>query len=189
MRIFLAGAALVAAGVAVFAVTFSRLYNGASLEPQTLVPGAVEAQVDAPGRYYLWDNHWTMFEGKRFQYPDHWPETATVTARDGDDSVLEFVPDASQNWSIGNTEKTSIGYVEVPAPTTLRLQVDDLDRERVVTVSDRTMQEELWAKLSGFGIGLALALVGAPIAGLGLLLGRRAALNTARGEQAAPAAH
>jgi hypothetical protein len=73
MRIATAGLALIIVGVAIFALTLVRLIGGAALDPQSKVPGSVSAEIDVPGRYYVWDNHWTMFDGQRVQYSADWP--------------------------------------------------------------------------------------------------------------------
>lgn len=174
MRITIAGISLIVAGVAIFAFTLARLINGAALDQQFKVPGTLSAEIHSPGRYYVWDNHWTMFNGERYQYPADCPENAQIIVREETDVELPFVPDTSQNWSIGNHEKTSIGYVDLTASTTLRLEVDSVGRDRIFTVSSRTMKQELWASLGGLGVGLFAVVVGIPIALLGLLLRRRA---------------
>ena len=173
MRIATAGLALIIIGIAIFAFTLFQLIGGSALDPQTKVPGTVVTEIDAPGRYYVWDNHWTMFDGERIQYAADWPNQAKITVRDANGTEVHFVPDASQNWSIGNNEKTSVGYVDVKAATTLRLEIDDVGRDRIVTVSNRTMKQELWSRLGGFGVGLLVGVVGVPVCLLGLLVRRR----------------
>ncbi len=88
MRIATAGLVLVIIGVAICAFTLLRLINGAALDVQTKVPGTVTAVIDAPGRYYVWDNHWTMFNGGRVQYAADWPDTARVTIQDSAGQLL-----------------------------------------------------------------------------------------------------
>lgn len=173
MRLAIAGIVLVIIGVAIFASTLLRLINGAALDSQTKVPGAVTTVIESPGRYYVWDNHWTKFNGERVKYPADWPDTAQVMIHDSTGAELEFVPDTSKNWSIGNNEKTSVGYVDVPTATTIHIDVDQVGRDRIVTVSGRTMQQELWSRLIGFGVGIGVGIVGLPITLLGLFLRRR----------------
>ena len=173
MRITTAGIALIIAGIAIFVFTLARLMNGAALDLQTKVPGTVSAQIDTPGRYYVWDNHWTMFDGQRVQYAADCPVEAQIVIHDTNGNPLEFVPDTSQNWSIGNNEKSSIGYIDIPAVTSIRLYIANVGRERIVTVSNRSMKEELWARLGGFGIGLLVGVVGVPVAFVGFLTRRR----------------
>lgn len=173
MRLAIVGFVLAVAGIAVFGFTLSRLISGAALDPQAKVPGTVTVAIDTPGRHYVWDNHWTMFEGERFQYPADWPADSDISVVADDGTKLNFVADTSRNWSIGNNEKTSVGYVEVPEATVVRLQIGDVGRERIVTVSNRSMKQELWARLGGLGVGLAVGAIGVPVALLGLVLGRK----------------
>ncbi|QDV25007.1 hypothetical protein [Aureliella helgolandensis] len=173
MRIAALGFALFIVGMAVFAYTLVPLISGAALDSQTKVPGTVTAEIAAAGRYYVWDNHWTTFDGERLKYAADRPQNAMVVVRDVNGVELEFVPDASQNWSIGNNEKTSIGYVDVPTATTLQLNIADTGRDRIVTVSNRTMKQELWSRLGGFAVAVALGAVGIPICVVGLLVRHR----------------
>ncbi|MEM8680780.1 MAG: hypothetical protein AAGF97_15635, partial [Planctomycetota bacterium] len=170
MKITTIGFTLVLAGVCICFVTFVSLIRGASLDPQTQVPGAVSAKLREPGRHYLWDNHWTVFRGKRWQYPADTPDNAKIVVRDAAGQEVEFVRDTSQNWSIGNNEKTSIGYVEVMEPTLLTLEVDGIGRERIVSVSNRTMQQDLVRRLGGFGVGVVVGLGGLLTLLVGLIL-------------------
>lgn len=173
MRLAIAGVALIIVGVALFGFTLVQLIGGSALDPQTKVPGTITAVVDSPGRYYVWDNHATMFDGQRVQYTSDWPKDAKVVVCDSSGEELEFVPDASQNWSIGNNGKTSIGYIDVPTPTAIRLVIDGVGGERIITVSNRTMMQELWLRLGGLGLGLVVGAIGVPICLIGLLLPRR----------------
>jgi predicted xylose isomerase-like sugar epimerase len=113
MRVTSVGIALIVVGIAIFAFSLVRLINGAALDAQSKVPGIVSVQIDAPGRYYVWDNHWTTFEGERIKYAADCPAEARVTVSDSGGNHLKFTPDASESWSIGNNGKTSIGYIDV----------------------------------------------------------------------------
>ena len=178
MRIAAFGLALIFIGVTIFALTLFKLIGGSALDPQTKVPGTVNVEIETAGRYYVWDNHWTMFGGERVQYPPDWPDDAKVAVRDANGMQLQFVSDASQNWSIGNNEKTSIGYVDVPVATSIEVVIDDVGRDRVVTVSNRTMKQELWSRLGGLGLGLVVGMVGVPICLLGWFFRRRGSAGT-----------
>ncbi|MCB9952490.1 MAG: hypothetical protein H6824_16065 [Planctomycetaceae bacterium] len=173
MRIATTGLVMIVLGIAIFVFTLIRLIGGEALEPQTKVPGTITADIDLPGRYYVWDNHWTNFEGERVKYPADWPNEATVTVRDADGTELAFVPDASHSWSIGNNAKTSVGFIDVPSATTIRVDIDSVGRERIVTVSSRTMKQELWSRLGGFAVGIIVGLAGVLIGVFGLLVRRQ----------------
>ncbi|MEQ1906999.1 MAG: hypothetical protein ABL888_22635 [Pirellulaceae bacterium] len=97
MRSVAVGRVLTIVGVGIFAFTLIGLFYGDSLDPQSKVPGSVSAEIDVPGRYYVWDNHRTKFDGQRVQYPADWPDDATVAVYDINEAELAFVPDASRN--------------------------------------------------------------------------------------------
>lgn len=176
MRITYIGIAIVIAGIAIFGFTLARLISGAAVEEQTKVPGAVSAEAKEAGRYFLWDNHRTTFEGERLEYSAKLAEDAEIVVRDSERNQLDFVRDASSSWSIGNNSKVSIGYVDVVKPTKLQFEIKQLARDRIVSVSNRSMKDELWARLGGLGIGLAVGLVGVLTTLIGLLTRRRARL-------------
>lgn len=157
------GLALGIGGIATVAVTLAGLVRGTSLVEQAKVPGTLQAKVEEAGRYYLWDNHWTIFEGERIQYPADCPADAKITVQDSTGQDLQFVPDSSEGWSIGNSGKTSIGYVDLPGSAELRIEVGAVGRDRVVSFSNTTVQDELWRKLGGFGVGILVGLIGLPI--------------------------
>lgn len=169
MRMKTVGTATMIAGLAIFIFTFIRLVNGSALDHQTKVPGTFSVEIDEPGRFYVWDNHWTVFDGERIQYEADCPDDAKISVRDASSSAMPFVQDRSKSWSIGNSGKTSIGYIDVSNATTLELAFDDVGRERIVTVSNRTMKQELWARLGGLGIGLGIGILGILIFAMGFL--------------------
>jgi hypothetical protein len=175
MRLTKIAAAFLISGAAVFGFTFARLIRGAGLDPQTKVPGKIVVEIDTPGRYHIWDNHWTRFQGERVKYPPDCPADVSVTVHDSAGNQLGFVADASQGWGIGNNKKTSIGYVDVPAVTTLEVVLDKLGRDRIVSVSNRTVQDELWIRLGGLGLGLVLGVLGGLSLVIGLLARRKKA--------------
>lgn len=162
------GVVFIFAGIAIIAYTLSQLAGGAALDRQTKVPGTVTAELNEPGRYYIWDNHWTKFEGERVKYSSDWPNNAKVAVRETEGRELEFIPDRSLSWSIGNNGKTSIGYIEIDTPSSIELDIDDVGNGRIVSVSNRTMKQELWKRLGGFGIGLITAGIGAIVCILGV---------------------
>ncbi len=185
MKAFTIGLILLVAGIAIFAVTFFRLIGGHALDEQTQVPGTLHVVIDQADRYYLWDNHWTLFDGRRVQYPKGCPDDIRVTVLDSEGGELQFVADSSKSWSIGNSSKTSVGYVDVPDAAELQLKIENLDRERIFSVSNDTMKQELWDRLGGLGIGIVIGLLGLPITLVGLMIRRRQRrLESSTAEQA-----
>lgn len=77
MRLTTVGIVLIVAGVAIFGFTLVRLIGGSPLDPQAKVPGKVTAEILEPGRYYLWDDHWTRFKDEHIKYSDDYGRQPT----------------------------------------------------------------------------------------------------------------
>lgn len=180
MRTTFVGIGAIAIGIAIFAFTLIRLISGAPLEPTTKVPGTVKIDVLTPGRYYLWDNYWTKFEGKKTKYADDWPEDATVIVRDSTGTELDYVPDSSQSWSIGNSGKTSAGYIDVTTASALQLDIEGVGHERIVSVSKRTMRQDLLSRIGGLGVGFVVGALGVLVLLIGWFLRGRGSTATGK---------
>lgn len=174
------GVATLLVGAMVFAYSLANLISGPVLDPAATAPGAMTFPASGEGRWYIWDHHRTSFEGEQRKYDSRWPSEAEITIRDAQGAVLEWTPDSSRSWSIGNHAKTSVGYVEVPAATSLTLEVRGLPEERVLSVSNRSMGDELWARLGGIGGGLIIGLFGIVVTLVGLLSRRKRRPQTGR---------
>jgi len=167
------GFGLVIMGVAVFGYTLMHLVEGAALDEQAKVPGTFVVSVEEAGRHYVWDNHWTRFEGEHLKYDADCPSDGRVVVRDGSGVEVAFTPDSSQGWSVGNNGRKSVGYVEVSGATELEFVVDGVGQERIFSVSNRTVRRELWSRLGGLGVGVALVFLGSVVAFVSFVVGRR----------------
>lgn len=167
------GFGIVGVGVVVFVFTLVRLVGGAPLEEQAKVPGTFKVSVEEGGRHYLWDNHWTRFEGEHLKYEANCPPDAEIQILDGAGGVVPFTPDTSQGWSVGNNGRKSVGYVELAGATDLAIKVNGVGRERIFSVSNRMVGGELWSRLGGLGAGVVLVFLGSVVALVGFLAGRR----------------
>lgn len=96
-------------------------------------PGMENIQVSTPGKYYLWNDYQTFFEGQSFSTSKQLPNGTKVTVIDSvSGKELTFNPDASISISVGNNAQTSIGYVEISGPQSLSVQIES-NEERVFT--------------------------------------------------------
>lgn len=82
-----------------------------SAENQFTVPGSKEVTVAEDGRYYLWNNYQTIFEGKSFNSPEALPDGLSFRLISiADNLAYELVPDQSTTTSSAKSKKRSIGY-------------------------------------------------------------------------------
>jgi hypothetical protein len=142
-----------------------HLVLGGSNAVQFKIPGAIEAAVKEPGRYYLWNDFQTMYAGKNYNRPEGIPDGIEIAIHDSNGELLTFVGDASISSSAGGTSKKSIGYVEVQSPGKVRIEVAGGNEERVFSFSQFGLMKMFRFILGGFGLSV---LVG--VAGLGVTI-------------------
>ncbi len=144
-----------------FVWTFYELNRGAGHEPQFEVPGTFRSSADQPGRYYVWDNHLTMFEGTKIQRDEKFPEELEIIIRDAAGNPVEFVADTSKSWRIGNHDKSSVGYIDAKVPGEFEIEVRGDAETRILSFSQPDLFKELRSALMGFAVAAVFALVGA----------------------------
>jgi hypothetical protein len=88
------------------------------------IPGQTIVNIEESGRYYLWNDVHTTFNGKSYHATGEFPESLEISLLDNQDGdPVVFVSDTSMTFSDGNSYKISIGYFEVQEPATYILSV------------------------------------------------------------------
>src|SRR5579862_6613014 len=86
---------------------------GGSHDVQFKVPGTAEVTVKNVGRYYLWNDFQTVYEGRSYNSSKTIPGGMAIEIREADGHPLEFTSDNSITMTSGNSSKNSVGYVEI----------------------------------------------------------------------------
>lgn len=162
------GIALLVLGVLMvplaIAATVFLVFQNHSEEARLVIPGRVEVAVTEPGRYYLWHDYQTTFEGRSVRRSDGPPGgLLEVSVEDSGGEALHFSWSDSVSVSRGGHRKRSIGYVQVDAPATLVISVTG-DAEGCVLSFGQSRVPEILGIVFG---GLALAAV-VGLSGLGI---------------------
>lgn len=103
------------------------LTMGSKGDSKFLVPGGTTVTVEKAGRYYLWNEYRTLFDGKTYNRPEALPDGWEIEIRDrttGED--LELTTGSGTSTTGGQTEKKSIGYVD--------FEEGDIDNEIAIEV-------------------------------------------------------
>ncbi|MHC4887324.1 MAG: hypothetical protein ACYTGH_19785, partial [Planctomycetota bacterium] len=107
-----------------------------SQEQQFLVPGGTQVLVEEPGRYYLWNDYQTVYEGRSYNGSESLPDGLEIRVVDEvAGTPLPFTPDTSISSSTGGDARKSIGYVEAVQPGSLSVTVTGDVEERVFSFS------------------------------------------------------
>lgn len=161
--LFVAGAFVVPAAIVI------PLILNQTKAKQFLVPGSVEISAETPGRYYLWNDFLTVFNGRTYQSPEELPGGLEITITDGGGSRLTFVSDGSTSSSNGSSSKRSIGYVEVTTPGNLTVAVSGNTDQRVFSFARSEILKILGLVLGGMGASGLTALGGIILAIFGIV--------------------
>lgn len=103
---------------------------------QFKVPGTARVSIEEPGRYYLWNDFQTVYEGKSYELSERLPGGVEITIRDVDTGEeFDFVSSLTTSSSTPSSSKNSIGYIEVQNDTEISIEVAGLDNERVLSFS------------------------------------------------------
>lgn len=128
----LAGIGLVGCGALLAPMAIFWQIRASKNEARSFVaPGHMQVNVAKAGRYYLWNEYRTVFEGRIYQQTPDLPDGLQIAVRGPDGLDLPFHSDTSISSNSGGSAKNSVGFVEVPAPAPLIVSVTGDSRERV----------------------------------------------------------
>jgi hypothetical protein len=127
---------------------------------QFLIPGSKEITVERSGRYYLWNDFQTVFEGKSFSHSENLPHGLDIAVTDESGNRLVFNSNLSISSMSGSSSKNSIGYVDIRYPSTLLVSVTGGTEERVFSFSQSIFPKMFLAISLGGAASLLMAFVG-----------------------------
>jgi hypothetical protein len=166
VKLIIAGSVLMVAGVLVVPLmVIVPLVLEDRLDVRFEVPGTAEAEVVEPGRYYLWNDFETVFEGTSYNRSEKVPDGYEIRIRDAEGKLLEFTGNASITSSGPKGSKKSIGFVEVTEPGSVAIEVSGGDEERIFSFGPSIIFKILGMVFGGLGLAM---LVGG--AGFGVII-------------------
>ena len=142
-----------------FLLIFPLFFNDSSNE-QFLIPGSKEVTVEKPGRYYLWNDFQTVYDGSSFSHSENIPGGLKIAVTDDAGKTLVFTSDTSTSSSSGRSSKNSIGYVEVNNPGKLRVSVSGDSEDRVFSFSQSIFPKTFFVIMGGGFASLLMAFIG-----------------------------
>ena len=159
----IAGAVLFILGTVIVPVLFILpLIFGRSDEVQFMVPGTFEAKTEKPGRYYLWNDFQTFYDGKSYNRSESIPDGMEIKIWNSDGTQLHLVSDSSTSTSNGSSAAKSIGYVEIENPGKVKIEVKGGD-ERVLSFAPSHVFKILGLVLGAFAASALISISGVAI--------------------------
>ncbi len=136
-----------------------------------VVPGQITVSCEKEGRYYLWYDYQTIFEGKTYSESSNLPGGMSIefiNVNTGE--VVPLTSAAEMSETIGNTSRKTIGYFDIRECGEYTLEVSGGTRELVFSLgrSAVTMPRLLFLFFVGGplsfllgGAGVLLVVIGA----------------------------
>lgn len=145
------------------------LILGKSNEVRFKAPGSVEAVVQVPGRYYIWNDYQTMFEGKSYQRSKSLPDGTQIQIRNPQGGLLPFVGDTSISSSRGSSAENSVGYVEIVSPGKVKIEITGGNEERIFSFSQSRILKIFGLVAAGLILSMIVGLLGIGIIVWGII--------------------
>lgn len=128
---------------------------------QFKVPGITQVIVEEPGRYYLWNDYQTVFEGKSYNRLNTIPDGMEIKIRNQETSKpFNFVTDLSISSNRGTSSSNSIGYVEVPAPVEIEIEIVGGNEDRIFSFARSVFTAQLGLIVGGSLLSMAICFLG-----------------------------
>jgi len=179
IKTIIAGVAVcLAAAIIVPLLIVFLVVSGFPHESQFKIPGTLEVDVKNPGRYYVWNDYRTIFNGKSYDRSEKIPDGIEIQVHDANGRQLQFITDTSISSSDGGSAKDSIGYVEVDRPGKLDVAVSGGSEERIFSFSRFELLKAVGLVLGSVGFAML-----AGIAGIALVIWGIVKLVSGKGVQ------
>ena len=134
-KTLIAGVLLFLIGTLIVPALILLTLLGSPKPHQFFIPGTTEVKVEKKGRYYLWNDFQTVYEGTSYDRSEAIPDGLEITVIDENSQVLPFQSSTSITSSNGGSTKKSIGYVELEASQVLTISVTGDVEDRVFSFS------------------------------------------------------
>ncbi len=133
------------------------------------VPGTFETNVVKAGRYYLYNDYQTIYNGKTYDNSTNLPGGMEIKVLDSQGQVLQFNGDTSFSVGGSGTERKSIGYVEVHTPGKVRIEVSGAGEERIFSFGQENFFKFFGLMFGTVGLGIIIAFGGIGLAVWGII--------------------
>ena len=141
-----------------------------SNEKQFMIPVTTVVAVEEPGRYYLWNEYQTVFNGISYNRSESIPDGIEIKIRNHETGKpYDFISNGSISSNSKGSSRNSIGYVEIQSVGSIDIEIAGGNEERIFSFS----QFDLWAifglVFGGIGISMMTCLSGFGLAIWGII--------------------
>ena len=142
------------------------LFFSDTKEVQFRIPGNTDIVIEEAGRYYLWNDYQTVFEGKSYNRSKTIPDGIEIKIRNKENNKLyDFISDSSISSSTGSSSKNSIVYIDFQSPVNITIEIVDGGEERIFSFSQSDFLKMFGLFVGGWCFSMFIG-----ISGIGLTI-------------------
>ena len=127
---------------------------------QFLIPGTIEIEIEDEGRYYLWNDYQTVYEGKTYSKTEEVPDNLIISLKTKDGALhYDIIGKNSITTSSDSTSRKSIGYFDITVPGDYILEVKGESEPRVFSFRQLNYDTVVFAMRMGIGGSVCLLII------------------------------
>jgi hypothetical protein len=124
---------------------FYQLFKNDPNEVTFIAPGTTEFEVTKTGKYTLWHNYKTLYQGEFFNNQQDIPGGTVIQIINDSGASVPLGLSMGSHTTSGNHAKVSIGEVVIMKPTKLTIQVDSTLPRTVFSFSESRFLKNFFA--------------------------------------------
>jgi hypothetical protein len=124
------------------------------------VPGIQKVTINKPGKYYLWNNYQTVYQGHTYNRSEKVPDGYDIKITDANGAPLTLESDGSITITENGASKDEIGYVDITSPGLVTIQVSGGTEERIFSFSQSDLFKIVGRIFAGAGVAVLFGFTG-----------------------------
>jgi hypothetical protein len=171
-KLIITGAVILAAGSFIFPLSIGIyiMHHDDADHKQFKIPGHTQVTASVPGRYYLWNNNKTMFNGISYNRAAMIPDGIEILLSNHEtEKPFRFISKTSISVSSGSNEKHTIGYITVEEPCDINIDINGGNEECVFSFSRAIFMKTMGYFMTSITLSLITCLAGTAIIVFGII--------------------
>ena len=133
-------------------------------------PGSVDVIIEKPGRYYLYNNYSTVFEGRSYSFAEELPHGLSFSLIEKESGAsVPMNSDLSISSEAGSQLKSSIGYFKLIRPGQYTLTVSGNMEDRIFSFGESFFGHRFKNMILGMLVAFAAAITALVLIVLGIV--------------------
>jgi hypothetical protein len=132
-----------------------------SNEKQFKIPVTTVITIEEPGRYYLWNEYQTIFNGRSYNRSKSIPDGIEIKIKSQKTGEsYNFISNGSISSNNNGSSRNSIGYVDIQNVGSIDIEISGGNEERIFSFSQFDLWDIFGLILGGIGLSMMVCLSG-----------------------------